>query len=160
MTQQVAFLGLGIMGFPMAGHLAKAGHDVTVFNRTAAKAQAWRAQHAGRIATTPAEAASVADFVFCCVGRDEDVREVTVGAGGAFAAMRSGSVFVDHTTTSALAARDLYRASAEHGIGFLDAPVSGGQSGAQNGALSIMIGGDDDVCSRALPLLAAYARVA
>jgi 3-hydroxyisobutyrate dehydrogenase-like beta-hydroxyacid dehydrogenase len=137
----VAFLGLGVMGFPMAGHLAAKGHAVTVYNRTAAKAEAWVAKHGGRAAPTPAEAARGAAFVFACVGNDDDLRAVTTGPGGAFAGMESGAVFVDHTTASAQVARELEAAARAAGLHFLDAPVSGGQAGAENGALTIMVGG-------------------
>jgi len=160
MSHDVAFLGLGVMGFPMAGHLARAGHRVTVFNRTAAKAQKWVEPYGGASAPTPADAARKADFVFCCVGRDEDVLAVTTSTDGAFAAMRPGTVFVDHTTTSARAARTLYEQAAERGLAFLDAPVSGGQSGAEKGALSVMVGGDEAAFARAKPLIDSYARIA
>ena len=142
--QKVAFLGLGVMGYPMAGHLARAGHQVTVYNRTAAKSQAWVAEfgsvHAH--AATPREAALQADIVFCCVGNDDDLRSVTLGANGAFAGMREGAVFVDHTTASATVARELYAAARTLGLQLVDAPVSGGQAGAQNGMLTVMCGGD------------------
>jgi 3-hydroxyisobutyrate dehydrogenase len=160
MEHDVAFLGLGVMGFPMAGHLAQAGHRVTVFNRTAAKSERWTATHAGRSAASPAAAASGAAYVFCCVGRDEDVYDVALGRDGALDVMSAGSVFVDHTTTSAHAARELEAAARRRGIAFLDAPVSGGQAGAENGALSIMIGGDEEPYLRVKPLLDAYARIA
>ena len=160
MSEAVAFLGLGVMGFPMAGHLARGGHDVTVYNRTPAKARAWTEANPGRAAATPAAAAGNASFVFACVGRDEDVHEITLGEHGAFAAMKAGSVFVDHTTTSARAARELYAAAQERGIAFVDAPVSGGQAGAQKGALSVMAGGDAEAFARAEPLLSCYARIA
>ena len=137
----VAFLGLGVMGYPMAGHLARAGHAVTVYNRSPAKAQAWRAEFGQRAAATPREAALGADIVFCCVGNDDDLRSVTLGADGAFAGMAPGAVFVDHTTASASVARELYGAAKNIGLQFIDAPVSGGQAGAQNGALTVMCGG-------------------
>ncbi len=140
--RQVAFLGLGVMGYPMAGHLALAGHQVTVYNRSAAKAQAWRGEFKGASAATPREAAAGADIVFCCVGNDDDLRSVTLGADGAFAGMKPGAVFVDHTTASAQVARELYAAAKTLGLRFIDAPVSGGQAGAQNGALTVMCGGD------------------
>lgn len=155
---KLAFLGLGVMGFPMAGHLARAGHQVIVYNRTRAKADAWVASYGGCSAPTPAEAAAGADFVLACVGEDKDVREVTLGASGAFGAMRKGAVFVDHTTASADVARELYEASSAQGIGFLDAPVSGGQTGAEKGALTVMVGGDAEVFARAQPVIAHYAR--
>ena len=160
MPHKVAFLGLGVMGFPIAGHLASKGHSLTVFNRTAARAEKWVAMHGGHAAATPADAAARADFVFCCVGRDEDVTELTIGAKGAFAAMSPGSVFIDHTTTSARAARALHQDAAKRGLAFLDAPVSGGEAGAQNGVLSVMVGGDEKIFTRAKPLIECYARIA
>jgi 3-hydroxyisobutyrate dehydrogenase-like beta-hydroxyacid dehydrogenase len=156
---KVAFLGLGVMGYPMAGHLAKAGHDLTVFNRTPAKAEAWTAAHGGRHAATPKEAVAGADVVCACVGDDPDVREVTMGTQGAFAAMSPGSVFVDHTTASAALARELEQAARAKGLGFVDAPVSGGQAGAQNGVLTIMCGGAADAFERAKPVISTYARM-
>ncbi|WP_380052361.1 NAD(P)-dependent oxidoreductase [Falsihalocynthiibacter sp. SS001] len=156
---KITFLGLGVMGYPMAGHLAKAGHDVTVYNRTTAKAEAWAKEHGGSFSQTPAEAAQGADFVMACVGNDDDLRSVCVGPDGAFQSMASGSVFVDHTTVSAAVTRELYAVAAETGIGYVDAPVSGGQAGAENGVLSIMCGGDQDVYDRAEPIMAAYAKV-
>jgi 3-hydroxyisobutyrate dehydrogenase len=156
---KVAFLGLGIMGYPMAGHLkTKGGHEVTVYNRTAAKADKWVAQHGGRCAATPREAAEGQDFVMACVGNDNDLREVTLGADGAFAGMAQGAVFVDHTTASAEVARELYAAALERGFHFVDAPVSGGQAGAENGALTVMCGGDAEPYARAEQVIAAYAR--
>ena len=140
--RRVAFLGLGVMGHPMAGHLARAGHQVTVYNRTAAKAQAWVAEHGGQAAGTPRQAAADAGFVFSCVGNDDDLRSVTLGADGAFAGMAPGAVFVDHTTASAAVARELHGAAKPLGLHFVDAPVSGGQAGAVNGALTVMCGGD------------------
>ena len=154
----VAFIGLGVMGYPMAGHLASAGHAVRVYNRTTEKAERWVAQHGGARAATPAAAAEGADFVFACVGNDDDLRSVVLGDDGAFAAMSAGAVFVDHTTASANVARELDAIARERGIGFLDAPVSGGQAGAENGALTVMVGGDADVFARAEPLMAAYGR--
>ncbi|KPF49806.1 oxidoreductase [beta proteobacterium AAP121] len=141
-ARRVAFLGLGVMGYPMAGHLARAGHQVTVYNRTTAKAQAWAAAEGGRFAATLREAAAGAEFVFACVGNDDDLRAVTLGADGAFAGMAPGAVFVDHTTASAEVARELYSAAKTLGLHFVDAPVSGGQAGAVNGALTVMCGGD------------------
>ncbi|MGE4370642.1 MAG: NAD(P)-dependent oxidoreductase [Burkholderiaceae bacterium] len=138
----IAFLGLGVMGFPMAGHLAKAGHNVTVYNRTPAKAQAWVQEFGGKSAPTPKEAASGAAIVFCCVGNDDDLRSVVLGENGALAGMAKGSLFVDHTTASAEVARELYSTAKSKGIGFVDAPVSGGQAGAVNGMLTVMCGGD------------------
>ena len=156
---KLAFLGLGVMGFPMAGHLAKAGHEVAVYNRTTAKAEAWAAQHGGASALTPAEAAKGAEFVMACVGNDDDLRSICLGETGAFAGMGSGTVFVDHTTVSAAVTRDLYAAANAGQISFVDAPVSGGQAGAENGALSIMCGGDDGAYARAEPIMAAYAKI-
>jgi 3-hydroxyisobutyrate dehydrogenase len=153
----VAFLGLGVMGFPMAGHLAGKGHAVTVYNRTAAKAEAWVAQHGGRAAATPAEAAAGQEIVFACVGNDDDLRQVTRGPDGAFAAMGARTIFVDHTTASAEVARELAAVAAEAGFAFIDAPVSGGQAGAQNGRLTVMCGGDEAAYARAEPVIAAYA---
>ena len=141
-ARSVAFLGLGVMGYPMAGHLARAGHRVTVYNRTAAKAQAWAAEYGGGTAATPREAAAGAAIVFACVGNDEDLRAVVLGPEGAYAGMAAGSVFVDHTTASAAVARELYAAGLARGVSFIDAPVSGGQAGAVNGALTVMCGGD------------------
>ncbi|MBH1957837.1 MAG: NAD(P)-dependent oxidoreductase [Burkholderiales bacterium] len=139
---KLAFLGLGVMGYPMAGHLALAGHEVTVYNRSTAKAQAWSAEFKGASAATPREAAASADIVFCCVGNDDDLRSVTLGANGAFAGMKPAAIFVDHTTASATVARELYTAAKNIGLQFVDAPVSGGQAGAQNGALTVMCGGE------------------
>ena len=156
---KVAFLGLGVMGYPMAGHLAAKGHDVTVYNRTAAKAEAWVAQHGGRHATTPAEAAKGQDFVMACVGNDDDLRSVCTGTDGAFAGMAKGAIFVDHTTVSAKVTREMYAAAAERGVGFVDAPVSGGQAGAENGQLSIMCGGDAGHYDAAEPVMQAYAKI-
>ena len=156
---KVAFLGLGVMGFPMAGHLAaKGGHAVTVYNRTAEKAEKWVAQHGGRRAATPREAAEGQDFVLACVGNDHDLRHVTIGETGAFAGMNKGAVFVDHTTASAEVARELYGVAKDRGFDFVDAPVSGGQAGAENGVLTVMCGGDPAPFARAEPIIAAYAR--
>ena len=156
---RVAFIGLGVMGYPMAGHLAaRGGHEVTVYNRTAAKAEAWVAQHGGRAAATPAEAARGCDCVFACVGNDDDLREVTLGEAGAFQAMQAGALFVDHTTASAQAARVLDEAARQSGFGFLDAPVSGGQAGAENGVLTVMCGGTEEDFARAEPVIRAFAR--
>ena len=157
-ARTVAFLGLGVMGYPMAGHLAKAGHSVTVYNRTAAKAQAWVQEFGGRAAATPREAAAGADLVFACVGNDADLRSVVLGGDGAYAGMQAGAVFADHTTASAEVARELYGAAREHGLHFVDAPVSGGQAGAQNGALTIMCGGDAAAFEAMQPVALAYAR--
>jgi 3-hydroxyisobutyrate dehydrogenase len=156
---KVAFLGLGVMGFPMARHLAAKGHEVTVYNRTTSKAEAWVKANGGRFATTPREAAKGQDIVFACVGNDEDLRQVTIGADGAFHAMDKGSVFVDHTTASAEVARELYAAAKEMGLGFIDAPVSGGQAGAENGVLTVMCGGDADVYARVEPVIMSFARM-
>ncbi|KGJ06197.1 3-hydroxyisobutyrate dehydrogenase [Paracoccus halophilus] len=156
---RVAFLGLGVMGFPMAGHLAAAGHEVTVWNRSAAKARAWSEKHKGRIAATAREAASGAELVMACVGNDDDLRQVCLGDEGAFAGMGKGAVFVDHTTVSATVTRELSAIAAGRGFGFVDAPVSGGQAGAENGQLSVMCGGESDDYARAEPVIAAYARI-
>lgn len=155
---KIAFIGLGVMGFPMAGHLQAAGHDVTVFNRTGQRARDWQQQHGGSVADTPEAAAAGADIVCCCVGNDDDVRQVLLGDDGALAAMATGSLLVDHTTASAALARELHAAAGAVGVGFLDAPVSGGQAGAENAALTIMVGGDDDPFARAEPVLSVYAR--
>ena len=158
MPNRVAFLGLGVMGYPMAGHLARAGHHVTVYNRNAAKSAGWVAEHGGVAAPSPVDAARDAEFVLMCVGNDNDVRAVATGPAGALGAMRADSVLVDHTTASAEVARELHAAATAKGIGFLDAPVSGGQAGAQNGKLTIMVGGDAPVFARAESVLATYAR--
>jgi 3-hydroxyisobutyrate dehydrogenase len=155
---KLAFLGLGVMGYPMAGYLAKAGHEVTVYNRTAAKAEAWAGEHGGASAPTPAEAARGAEFVMACVGNDDDLRAVCLGDEGAFAGMDEGTVFVDHTTVSAAVTRELYDAAEAGGIAFVDAPVSGGQAGAENGQLAVMCGGDQAAYDRAEPVIAAYAK--
>ena len=158
---KVAFIGLGVMGYPMAGHLLKkGGHELTVYNRNAAKSAAWVKEYgAGKSAPTPAEAAKDADFVFSCVGNDDDLRAVTLGADGAFATIRKGAVFIDNTTVSANIARELYAVAKEKGFGCLDAPVSGGSAGAQNGVLTVMVGGDADVFAKAEPVIAAFARM-
>ena len=153
---KVAFIGLGVMGYPMAGHLVKAGHEVAVFNRTGAKAAAWAEEFGGTAHPTPAAAAEGADFVMCCVGNDDDLRSVTTGPDGAFGAMKAGAVFVDHTTASADVAREL--AAGATGFAFVDAPVSGGQAGAENGVLTIMCGGAQEAYDRAAPIMDAYAR--
>ena len=157
-THKISFLGLGVMGYPMAGHLAGGGHSVCVYNRTTAKAQKWVAEHGGELAATPAEAAGGADFVFACVGNDDDLRSVTTGPGGAFAAMKKGAVFVDHTTASADVARELAAVASAGGFSFLDAPVSGGQAGAENGILTVMAGGEQAAFERAKPLMDCFAR--
>jgi 3-hydroxyisobutyrate dehydrogenase len=157
---KVAFIGLGVMGFPMAGHLkVKGGHELTVYNRTAAKADAWVAKFGGKRASTPKEAAQGQDFVMCCVGNDNDLREVTLGENGAFAGMPKGAVFVDHTTASAEIARELHAGAKKRGFDAIDAPVSGGQAGAENGVLTVMCGGDAAPYGRAEPVIAAYARM-
>jgi len=155
---EVAFIGLGVMGYPMAGHLQKKGHSVTVYNRTAAKAEKWVAEFGGRGAPTPRAAAQGQEFVFSCVGDDNDLRFVTHGEDGAFHGMSAGAVFVDHTTASALVARELHQIAQDHGFGFVDAPVSGGQAGAENGQLTVMCGGDAEPYARVEPVIAAYAR--
>ncbi|MFD0669370.1 NAD(P)-dependent oxidoreductase [Ramlibacter sp. MAHUQ-53] len=157
-SRKVAFLGLGVMGLPMAGHLALAGHQVTVYNRSAAKAQAWQAEFKGSTAPTPREAAAGCDFVFCCVGNDDDLRSVVLGPDGAFAGMKPGATFVDHTTASADVARELYAKARELGLHFVDAPVSGGQAGAQNGLLTVMCGGDAAAFEAARPVAMAFSR--
>ena len=157
-ARRVAFLGLGVMGTPMAGHLARAGHRVTVYNRSAAKAQAWVAEYGGTAAATPREAAAGAEFVFACVGNDDDLRSVVLGADGAFAGMAEGAVFVDHTTASAEVARELFGAARTLGLHFVDAPVSGGQAGAVNGALTVMCGGDAAAFAAMQPVAMAFSR--
>jgi len=156
--RRVAFLGLGVMGHPMAGHLQRAGHAVTVYNRTAAKAAAWVAEYGGATAPTPREAAAGADIVFACVGNDDDLRAVTVGDAGAFHGMKPGAVFVDHTTASAAVARELHAAALARGLQFVDAPVSGGQAGAVNGVLTVMCGGDEPAFEAIRPVALAFAR--
>ncbi|MCQ2004019.1 NAD(P)-dependent oxidoreductase [Rhizobium sp. NRK18] len=157
---KVAFIGLGVMGYPMAGHLKnKGGHDVTVYNRTTAKAEAWAKEFGGTFAETPAAAAKDCDFVFMCVGNDDDLRSVSLTETGAIAGMKSGAVLIDNTTASAEVARELAEACQEKGIGFIDAPVSGGQAGAQNGVLTVMCGGDEETFKKAEPVISAYARM-
>ena len=156
--RKVAFLGLGVMGYPMAGHLQRAGHHVTVYNRTAARADQWAAEYGGGSAPTPRQAAHDADIVFACVGNDDDLRSVVLGEHGAFAGMKAGAVFVDHTTASAKVARELYETAKHHGLGFVDAPVSGGQAGAVNGMLTVMCGGDAPVFERVKPVAMAFSR--
>jgi len=158
-VSKLAFIGLGVMGFPMAGHLvARGGHDVTVYNRSRAKAEAWVAKHKGRVAETPAKAAEGAEIVFCCVGDDPDLREVTLGSSGAFQEMAKGAIFVDHTTASAKVARELSAEAKKRGFEFLDAPVSGGQAGAENGQLTVMVGGEPAAFERAKPAIAHFAK--
>ena len=157
---KVAWIGLGVMGYPMAGHIRKkGGHDLTVYNRNGTKAEAWAKEYGGKTAPTPANAARDADFVFCCVGNDNDLREVTLGPKGAFDAVRKGAIFIDNTTASANVARELHAAGKAKGFDFLDAPVSGGQAGAQNGVLTVMVGGDQAPFDRALPVIDNYARM-
>jgi 3-hydroxyisobutyrate dehydrogenase len=159
MMAKVAFLGLGVMGYPMAGHLKnKGGHEVTVYNRTAAKAEQWVKQYGGKSAATPKAASQGQDLVMCCVGNDNDLREVTLGKDGAFQAMGKGTIFVDHTTASAEIARELFEAAKKSGFDFIDGPVSGGQAGAENGVLTVMCGGDEAVFNKAKPVIDAYAR--
>ncbi len=155
---KLAFLGLGVMGYPMAGHLRRAGHEVTVYNRTAAKAAQWQQEFGGQTGATPAEAAQGADIVFCCVGNDHDLRAVVLGDTGALAGMKAGALFVDHTTASAEVARELWQAAADKGVGFVDAPVSGGQGGAVNGVLTVMCGGKQADFDRMQPIAAAFAQ--
>jgi 3-hydroxyisobutyrate dehydrogenase-like beta-hydroxyacid dehydrogenase len=157
---KVAFIGLGVMGYPMAGFIkSRGGHDVTVYNRTAAKAEKWAADHGGSHQPTPKQAAEGCDFVFCCVGNDDDLRSVTTGADGAFQSMKPGSIFIDNTTASAEVARELDAAAKTAGFGFLDAPVSGGQAGAENGALTVMVGGDQKAFDTAKPVIDCYAKM-
>ncbi|MBN9310055.1 NAD(P)-dependent oxidoreductase [Devosia sp.] len=155
---KAAFLGLGVMGYPMARHLKAKGHDVTVYNRTTARAEKWVSEHGGRLAATPLEAARGQDIVFACVGNDDDLRQVTLGDNGAFGGMGTGTVFVDHTTASATIARELSAAARERGFAFLDAPVSGGQAGAENGQLTVMVGGEQGPFEAAQPVIMAFAR--
>jgi 3-hydroxyisobutyrate dehydrogenase-like beta-hydroxyacid dehydrogenase len=158
---KVAWIGLGVMGYPMAGHIREKGsHDLTVYNRTAAKANKWVEEFGGETAATPAEAAKDADFVFICVGNDNDLRDVTLGPDGAFNSLKEGAVVIDNTTASADIARELYEAAKEKGASFLDAPVSGGQAGAENGVLTVMLGGDEDAFAKAGPVIQCYARAA
>ncbi len=155
---KVAFIGLGVMGYPMAGHLAAGGHEVTVYNRTAARAEAWVAQHGGRSAPTPRRAAEGADIAFCCVGNDDDLRGVVLGDDGMVAGLAAGAILVDNTTASANVARELFAQGRERGIQVIDAPVSGGQAGAENGMLTVMCGGEEDAFARAKPVVDCYAR--
>ena len=158
MSHKVAFIGLGVMGFPMAGYISKAGHDVIVYNRTSAKADNWVGTYKGKAASTPAEAAKDADFVFTCVGNDNDLREVTTGSDGAFQNVKKGAVFIDNTTASAQVARELFNIATDKGFGFLDAPVSGGQAGAENGALTVMVGGQQSDYEKAEPIIDCYSK--
>ena len=155
----LAFIGLGVMGFPMAGHLAEAGHSLTVYNRSYDKTKKWSSLYEGKVAKTPADAAEGADFVLCCVGNDDDLREVTVGANGAFSNISKGSIFIDHTTVSALVTKELFNLANEMGFDFIDAPISGGQAGAENGVLSIMCGGDQQAFDKAKPILEIYSKI-
>ena len=155
----LAFIGLGVMGFPMAGHLAKAGHSVTVYNRSSEKTKKWSSEYNGQIAATPADAAEGADFIMCCVGNDDDLREVTIGTSGAFSKISEGSIFVDHTTVSSRVTNELFDIGNEMGFDFIDAPISGGQAGAENGMLSIMCGGTKEAFDKAKPILETYSRI-
>ena len=155
----LAFIGLGVMGFPMAGHLAKAGHNVTVYNRSSDKAKKWKSEYNGKIAVTPAEAAEGADFIMCCVGNDDDLREVTIGRDGAFSKIGQGSIFVDHTTVSTRVTKELVDLATQKEFDFIDAPISGGQAGAENGMLSIMCGGDQQAFRKVKPILEIYSKV-
>ena len=155
----LAFIGLGVMGFPMAGHLVKAGHRVTVYNRSSDKAKKWCSEYGGQIAETPADAVEGADFVMCCVGNDDDLREVTIGTSGAFSKISKGSIFVDHTTVSSRVTNELFDIGNEMGFDFIDAPISGGQAGAENGMLSIMCGGNQETFDKAKPILETYSRI-
>ena len=157
-SRNVAFIGLGVMGFPMAGHLAKAGHKVTVYNRTRERAETWAIEHTGRIAESPAAAAEGAELIFACVGADDDLRQILYGDGGALAGMSKGAIFIDHTTDSAVVAREVDGAAGKRNLGFLDAPVSGGQAGAENGLLTVMVGGNDESFAAAEPVMQCYAR--
>ena len=157
MSCKVAFIGLGVMGYPMAGHLANAGHQVTVYNRTAEKAQKWQETYKGNAAATPSEAADGADYIFTCVGNDDDLREVTIGDAGAFQSVKPGAIFIDNTTTSAIVARELSAIASDKGFEFLDAPVSGGQAGAENGKLTVMMGGDEAAFEKARPVIECFA---
>ena len=156
--RHVAFVGLGVMGYPMAGHLANAGHSVAVFNRTAARAEQWAGDYTGRVADTPAAAAKSAELVFACVGADDDLREILHGEDGALAGMSDGAIFIDHTTDSAVVAREADEAARGQGLGFLDAPVSGGQAGAENGALTVMVGGTEESFAAAEPVMQCYSK--
>jgi len=155
---KVSFIGLGVMGYPMAGHISKAGHDVTVFNRTISKAEKWTKEHKGKLAKTPLDAAKDSDFIFTCVGNDNDLKEVTLGENGLFKSVKKNCVYIDNTTASAEIARELYKKAKGSGFHFLDAPVSGGQAGAENGALTVMIGGDDQAYKKAAPIIDCYSK--
>tara|TARA_B100000427_G_scaffold305154_1_gene290950 strand:- start:178 stop:1044 length:867 start_codon:yes stop_codon:yes gene_type:complete len=155
---KVSFIGLGVMGYPMAGHISKGGHEVTVFNRTISKAEKWIKDYKGKLAKTPKEAANEADFIFTCVGNDDDLKEVTLGENGLFKSAKKNCVYIDNTTASAEIARELYKGAKKNGFDFLDAPVSGGQAGAENGALTVMIGGDDNAYKKAAPIINCYSK--
>ena len=155
----LAFIGLGVMGFPMAGHLATAGHNVTVYNRSSDKAKKWRSEYNGKIAATPADAAEGADFIMSCVGNDDDLREVTIGKDGAFSKIRKGSIFIDHTTVSTLVTKELFDTASQMAFDYIDAPISGGQAGAENGTLSIMCGGDQQAFDKAEPIMEIYSKI-
>ena len=158
MSCKVSFIGLGVMGYPMAGYISKAGHNVTVYNRTKAKAEKWAKEYKGNVADTPMDAAKDSDFIFTCVGNDNDLREVTTGSDGAFQNVKKGAVFIDNTTASAQVARELFNTATEKGFGFLDAPVSGGQAGAENGALTVMVGGQQSDFEKAEPIIDCYSK--
>ena len=158
MSCKVSFIGLGVMGYPMAGYISKAGHNVTVYNRTKSKAENWIKEHKGKMAETPEEAAKDSDFVFTCVGNDNDLKEVAIGKKGIFNTIKKGSIYIDNTTASAKIAKELYAHAKAHGFGFLDAPVSGGQAGAENGALTVMIGGDKKDFDKARPIIDCYSK--
>jgi 3-hydroxyisobutyrate dehydrogenase len=158
MSCKVSFIGLGVMGYPMAGYISKAGHNVTVYNRTNSKAEKWIKEYKGKIASTPEEAAKDSDFVFTCVGNDDDLKEVAIGKKGIFNTIKKGSVYIDNTTASATAARELYSKAKAKGFGFLDAPVSGGQAGAEKGALTVMVGGDDNDFNKAKPIIDSFSK--
>ena len=158
MTCNVAFIGLGVMGYPMAGYISKGGHNVTVFNRTKSKAEKWIGEYKGKIANTPAEAADGADFVFTCVGNDNDLREVSIGENGLFNTAKKGSVYIDNSTVSAEISRKLYAAAKDKGFDFLDAPISGGQAGAEGGILTVMVGGDEGTFTKAQPVIDCYSQ--
>jgi 3-hydroxyisobutyrate dehydrogenase len=158
MSCKVSFVGLGVMGYPMAGYISKAGHNVTVYNRTKSKAEKWTKVYKGEIAETPEEAAKDSDFVFTCVGNDDDLREVTIGKKGIFNTIKKNSIYIDNTTASAKVARELYKNAKVHGFGFLDAPVSGGQAGAEKGELTVMVGGDKNVFEKARPIINCYSK--
>ena len=158
MSFKISFIGLGVMGYPMAGYISKAGHNVTVYNRTKSKAEKWIKDYKGQLAETPKDAAKDADFVFTCVGNDKDLEEVTIGKNGLYNSIKKGSVYIDNTTASANIARKLYASAKAHGFGFLDAPVSGGQAGAENGALTVMVGGDESDFKKAEPIIDCYSK--